>query len=80
MGEIERIGKFIYFYQDDGTVIVAYKAAAFQNEALQMIEKKMEGIAEKTGEYQEIIYNGDTYIGMVFETVSELKLIFALTY
>lgn len=77
MSEIEKIGDFIYFYDED-TTVVAYKATTFQSEALQMIEKKLEGIAQKTGEIQEIVYNGDTYIGMAFETISELQLIVTL--
>jgi hypothetical protein len=78
MGEVERIGKFIYFYQED-TVVIAYMAQSFQDEACKMIEEKLEGIAEKTGEYYEVVYNGDTYMGIAFNTVSELQLIVALT-
>ena len=78
MGEIERIGNFVYFYQEDGTVVITCIELT-QNEALQMIEEKMKGIGKKTGEYKEIIYNDETYVGMVFESVSELMLIVTLT-
>ena len=79
MSEVEKIGKFLYFYDED-TVVIAYMASSFKDEAIRMIEEKMEGIAEKTGEYYEVVYNGANYPGVAFKAVSKLLLIVTLTY
>lgn len=78
MSEFGRVGRFIYLYQEDGTVIVAYKADAFQSEVCKMIKEKMDGKAKEVGDIYEVILNGDAYIGVRYEPIPEIKLISVL--
>jgi hypothetical protein len=70
-----RVGRFIYLYDDDGTVNVAYRADAFQSEACKMIKEKINGKAEIVNDFQEVILNGDSYIGVRYKVISERELI-----
>ncbi len=75
MDMIKRVGSFIYMYQEDDTVLVAYKAPVFQKEAQSLIKERMEGLAEIVEEDIELIYNIDSvYTGIIFKAISEEKL------
>lgn len=79
MSEVERIGKFIYFYDGD-TTVVAYLTTSFKKEGRELVEKKVGAIAKRTGEYYEVVYNGETYQGVAFNAISELLLVWTLSH
>ncbi len=77
MNEIKCAGSFLYQYCDN-TVAVA-KKSVLSNLAGQMaVNEKMSGIAESTGYYCDMEYQGNFYVAVIFKAIPEYKLIAVL--
>lgn len=79
LGEVKKAGNFVYMYQEDETVLVAYRAGPFNVETQKLISKRMSGFAEKIEENMELVCNGDEYIGILYKAIPECVLYCALT-
>ena len=78
MSEIKCAGRFLYRYRADNTVAIA-KKSIFSSLASQMIViETMSSIAKPTGHYCNMVYDGKTYVGVIFMAIPEDQLIAVL--
>lgn len=72
------VGDFIYDYRENSTVAVA-NTKSTQLVGQIKVSERMTHVTQHTGYYCNMVYNGFTYIGIVFIAIPENQLISVLS-
>ena len=73
--EMKHVGNFLYQYRDNGTVAIAYKAFVSNLAGQMIVHEQMDEKAKWTRYCWDMVYDGFRYAGLIFENISEDKLI-----
>lgn len=79
MGGYKEAGSFLYSYRRDGTIVVAYRGIISFTAGQQLVRKALYNVAKNTGAFCDVLYDGNQYIGLIYENIPEKQLVSALT-